>query len=62
MVFDRTREQLGASDRGIVILRGMMREAFKALEEGRDPINVLREPGMAPIRVDASMPQLGALV
>ena len=62
VVFDRTREQLGASDRGIVILRGMMREAIKALDEGLDPINVLREPGMAPIRVDASMPQLGALV
>jgi 5,5'-dehydrodivanillate O-demethylase oxygenase subunit len=62
IVFDRTRENLGASDRGILILRGLMRDAIKAVREGRDPINVLREPNMAPIRVDASMPQLGALV
>ncbi len=62
VVFDRTQEHLGASDRGIVILRGLMRDAIKAVQDGRDPLNVLREPNMEPIRVDASMPQLGALV
>jgi 5,5'-dehydrodivanillate O-demethylase len=41
---DRTEEQLGASDRGVTMLRKMMLRQIKAVEEGRDPMNVWRPP------------------
>ncbi len=41
---DRTIEQLGASDRGVTMLRRMMLREIRAVEEGRDPMNVWRKP------------------
>lgn len=41
---DRTQEQLGASDRGVTMLRRMMLREIRAVEEGRDPMNVVRLP------------------
>ena len=42
IVADRTHEHLATSDRGILMFRQMIRDAIKAVEEGRDPINVQR--------------------
>ena len=37
-------ENLAPSDTGIVMLRQLLREQLKRVEEGRDPINVVRDP------------------
>lgn len=41
-ITDRTQEQLGASDRGIVMLRRMLTEQIEAVARGEDPIGVRR--------------------
>lgn len=43
-VMNREREHLGASDRGILLLRQMMQENLAAVAAGRDPLGVLRDP------------------
>ncbi|MBO9512536.1 MAG: aromatic ring-hydroxylating dioxygenase subunit alpha [Variovorax sp.] len=43
-IADRTRENLGASDRGIAMLRRQLFEDIEAVQAGRDPKGVLREP------------------
>jgi 5,5'-dehydrodivanillate O-demethylase len=43
-IADRTREFLGTSDQGIVMLRKIIRDSIKAVEKGRDPFGVLRDP------------------
>ena len=43
-IADRSREYLGSSDEGIVALRKIIRDSIKAVEEGRDPFGVLRDP------------------
>lgn len=43
-VADRTREHLGAADRGIVLFRQMLREQIEAVERGGDPLGVIRDP------------------
>jgi hypothetical protein len=40
-----SEEHLGESDRGISMLRGMLRGELKAVAEGRDPIGLTRTPG-----------------
>jgi 5,5'-dehydrodivanillate O-demethylase len=44
VVADRTRERLGASDGGIILLRAMMREALAAVAAGADPPCIIRDP------------------
>lgn len=44
VVADRTKEHLASSDQGIIMLRKMITEAMDAVERGRDPIGVLRDP------------------
>jgi 5,5'-dehydrodivanillate O-demethylase oxygenase subunit len=44
VIADRTKEHLGASDGGIVLMRRMMREALAAVTAGRDPLCVIRDP------------------
>jgi 5,5'-dehydrodivanillate O-demethylase oxygenase subunit len=41
-IMDRQTERLGASDRGIVLLRQMMQDNLAAVEAGHDPIGVRR--------------------
>lgn len=41
-LFDRTQERLGASDRGVVLFRRMLAEELEQVEQGRDPLGVLR--------------------
>ncbi len=43
-IADRTRETLGASDRGITLYRRMLRRELAKVEAGEDPIGVLRDP------------------
>jgi 5,5'-dehydrodivanillate O-demethylase len=43
-VADRSRENLGASDRGIAMLRRQLFDDIDAVAAGRDPKGVLREP------------------
>lgn len=41
---DRSRETLGASDIGIAMLRRMLREQIDRVQDGKDPIALVREP------------------
>jgi 5,5'-dehydrodivanillate O-demethylase len=41
---DRTRERLGASDEGIILMRRKMLEQMARVAEGRDPMGVVRDP------------------
>ena len=43
-IYDRTSELLGASDRGIVMLRKMVKEQIAAVQNGDDPLGVVRDP------------------
>jgi 5,5'-dehydrodivanillate O-demethylase len=44
-LFDRTREHLSASDRGIVLYRQMLWEQIEAVQRGEDPLGTIRDPG-----------------
>ena len=43
-IFDRTRENLGSSDKGIAIYRRLLRREIKKMQQGQDPMGVLRDP------------------
>lgn len=43
-IVDRTREYLGTSDEGIVMLRRMIRDSIKAVAQGQDPFGIIRDP------------------
>lgn len=43
-VADRTTENITKSDVGVLAVRRMFREAIEAVQQGRDPIAVIREP------------------
>ncbi|HZT07563.1 MAG TPA: Rieske 2Fe-2S domain-containing protein [Chloroflexota bacterium] len=43
-IFDRTTERLATSDRGIVMLRKLMRENIERVQAGLDPLGVIRDP------------------
>ena len=43
-IFDRTKEQLGAADRGIILYRKLLREQIEKVARGEDPIGVVRDP------------------
>lgn len=40
-----SEEHLGSSDRGLLMLRKMLRRQLKAIAEGRDPAGLARRPG-----------------
>jgi 5,5'-dehydrodivanillate O-demethylase len=42
-VYDRTKETLGESDRGVVMYRHLLDHQMKLVEEGKDPMNVFRD-------------------
>jgi len=44
VVFDRTQETLGESDRGVVLYRHLLDGQMKVAEAGKDPMNVFRDP------------------
>jgi len=50
VIADRTREHLGASDGGIILVRQMMREALAAVAAGQDPPAIIRDPARQIVR------------
>src|SRR5581483_6876436 len=47
-IADRTSERLSSSDRGIILLREVMFREMKKVQQGRDPIGVVRDPQRNP--------------
>jgi 5,5'-dehydrodivanillate O-demethylase len=43
-IADRRRENLGASDKGVVLYRRVLRRELKKIAAGQDPIGVVRDP------------------
>ena len=44
---DRSREHLSYSDRGVAMLRRLLRENIERVQQGLDPMSVVRDPGHA---------------
>jgi 5,5'-dehydrodivanillate O-demethylase len=42
-VYDRTRENLATSDRGVAIFRRMLKQSIDAVEQGGDPVGLIRD-------------------
>jgi hypothetical protein len=54
LIVDRTNEHLGSSDRGVILWRNILKDAMSAVENGMDPIGIIREHGKnALVDVDA---------
>jgi 5,5'-dehydrodivanillate O-demethylase oxygenase subunit len=49
VIADRPNEHLGVSDGGIIQMRQMMRESFAAIEAGKDPLCIIRDPAQQKI-------------
>ena len=45
IIADRASEHLAASDRGIILMRQMMRQSLRLVAEGKDPLYLIRDPG-----------------
>lgn len=43
-IADRTRENLGSTDKGVAIYRRTLRREIKKIEQGQDPIGLVRDP------------------
>jgi 5,5'-dehydrodivanillate O-demethylase len=43
-IVDRTQENLGADDLGVVMLRKLLRQQIEIVREGGDPLGVIRDP------------------
>jgi hypothetical protein len=43
-IFDRSGEHLGVSDEGVIQLRRMFRECIEAVQNGKDPVGIVRDP------------------
>jgi hypothetical protein len=61
VVANRVRENLGGSDRGITMLRKMIRDAITASERSEDPRGVLRDDDHEMIDLYAYKTELGAV-
>jgi 5,5'-dehydrodivanillate O-demethylase oxygenase subunit len=46
VIADRPNEHLGVSDGGIIAMRQMMRESLAAVEAGKDPLCIIRDPAL----------------
>ena len=54
-IADRTKEHLATSDQGILMLRKMIRDSIDAVQQGKDPIGVIRDAeDNGPITFDSS--------
>ena len=42
-VFDRTKENLGAGDKGITLYRRMLKEQIKVVQAGGEPLGLVRD-------------------
>jgi 5,5'-dehydrodivanillate O-demethylase len=56
-IADRSTERLATTDRGVVMLRQMIRENIERVQRGEDPIGVIRDPnrGMIDTNLDHSL-------
>jgi 5,5'-dehydrodivanillate O-demethylase len=45
-IFDRSSELLGRSDRGIVMLRNLLKQQIEAVQAGKDPVGIIRDPAL----------------
>jgi 5,5'-dehydrodivanillate O-demethylase len=43
-VYDRSQEHLGASDRGIIMYRKLLREQIAVVQQGGEPMGLVRDP------------------
>jgi len=43
-IYDRTTEHLAYTDRGVILLRRLYKESIEAVQQGRDPLGVIRDP------------------
>ncbi len=43
-IYDRSKEHTGASDYGIAMLRTMLLEQIRVVQEGGDPLGIIRDP------------------
>src|SRR5207248_5548039 len=43
-IYDRGNEHLGASDRGIAMYRQMLREQIEIVQQGGEPMGLVRDP------------------
>lgn len=43
-ILDRTAEHLGVSDEGVILLRKMFKQSIEAVQNGKDPVGVIRDP------------------
>jgi 5,5'-dehydrodivanillate O-demethylase len=48
-IADRSREHLSYSDRGVVLLRRVLKEQIERVQRGEDPLGVIRDPQLAMI-------------
>ena len=61
-IYDRSKEHLGASDQGVILLRNMIKDSIDAVRQGKDPFWILRQPEQnEKITFDASMAEIGPL-
>ncbi|HWP58120.1 MAG TPA: Rieske 2Fe-2S domain-containing protein [Candidatus Acidoferrales bacterium] len=60
-IADRTRERLATSDRGIVMLREIMKREMEKVRAGKDPMGIIRDParnGIIDTKVMESIAQM----
>ena len=43
-IVDRTQEHLGGADRGVTILRKLVRDQIELVKAGKDPLGTIRDP------------------
>ncbi len=48
-ISDRSHERLGTSDRGVALLRQILKREIEKVQQGLDPMGVVRDPGAPPI-------------
>jgi 5,5'-dehydrodivanillate O-demethylase len=61
-IFDRSREHLGVSDRGLIMMREIMTDCIEGIKRGNDPVGVIRDFSKNEIiTFDASMAEIDAL-
>ena len=58
-ITNRTLENLGRSDKGVVLYRRMLRDAMQAVANGQDPKNVFRDPSLKRIDLAIEKNKLG---
>ena len=43
-VTDRTQEHLATGDEGVIVLRRLLREQIERVQQGLDPLGIIRDP------------------